>query len=819
MTKTEIPSGDSGEQTPPETNPTSVKSGSDAKVTKASTCERVWLWVLLAVVIIVAIGGLVATLVLESRKRARMQKNKNHHGHHEYYDDYHHHEYYDDEYHGYDDYFDVDDDAWGTAIETNPFEVDVSHFSADAAESYASIEDLRADIELLGKVFANRIILGEANKRVHNKGNRYYDDWGPFFEADVAMASPTEGDMAKDSGTPENFFRGMDDFETYQHEVGAVKDDLVKSDGVYVYACVDDRIERWDLEGNLLRSIKITSGHSWGGSVYASALLMNPEGTRLVVIGSDTGGYSSYDDIMDQKGQTLVSVFDIEGGSFTELSKKNIDGYPNTSYIVGNNVHIVTKSSLSTWGLFDDHLHLHNFYDIKSNEEYVVAAKAAAEKKIIPSFVKRMVDLVSSGDEIYLSPIVGYPDGYKSLTQVHSFDISEIATTNALDVNMSKSLVLGPGHTGYVYATGGWLWVSDETWAWGRGSLASSTETTLLGFRLDGASTSFAATTTIPGELLSQFSIDFVEDNGKEYVRVAITQNSFDSMWWEPRPFVMSEVDEAEDEAEDESESSTLNEIIIFEIPSAESDSFQMTRLGSVEVGKKDETITAARFFGNLSYIVTFERTDPFYVLDLSDPENPTVLGELEVPGFSEFMHPITADNSMLITVGKDANEFGAVTGFQVSIFDSSTPTDPKLLDRLVIEGGSSSASWDERAFRYIQVGDVGRLIVPLYQYDNDRFGNYVNTMDGFSVFGVDLSKTEEMITRELDINHHVEHKKDYYGHRDCYCRHIWLPQRSLVFDGNLMTMKNSLVASTDLGSGETLWNMTLEEDQDCCHN
>ena len=138
------------------------------------------------------------------------------------------------------------------------------------------------------------------------------------------------------------------------------------------------------------------------------------------------------------------------------------------------------------------------------------------------------------------------------------------------------------------------------------------------------------------------------------------------------------------------------------------------------------------RFFDNISYVVTFEQTDPFYVLDLSDPMDPKVLGELEIPGFSQFMHPIKQDNSMLITVGQDADKNGRTLGFQISIFNSTIPTDPKLIDRLVIEDekdswSGSSASWDERAFRYIQVDDFGRLIIPVYVYAPwDNSGNNV---------------------------------------------------------------------------------------------
>lgn len=222
---------------------------------------------------------------------------------------------------------------------------------------------------------------------------------------------------------------------------------------------------------------------------------------------------------------------------------------------------------------------------------------------------------------------------------------------------------------------------------------------------------------------------------------------------------------------------------------------------------------------------MTFERTDPFYVLDLSDPQEPKVLGELEIPGFSEFMHPITDDNSVLLTIGQDTDEQGVSLGFQISVFDSTDPTNPLLLDRLVLENDSqqwsgSTASWDERAFRYLSVGDLGRLIVPVSIYAGvDEKGNQLGqNFEGFMVFGVDLSQEENIITKEMEIDHtgigwQFASAEVYQG---CYCFSA-LPERSMVFNGDLMTMKNQRVASTNLVTGESVWNITLNDSQMCC--
>ena len=243
-----------------------------------------------------------------------------------------------------------------------------------------------------------------------------------------------------------------------------------------------------------------------------------------------------------------------------------------------------------------------------------------------------------------------------------------------------------------------------------------------------------------------------------------------------------------------------------------------------------EQIITAVRFFDDVSYVVTFEQTDPFYVLDLSNVDNPVVLGELEIPGFSQFMHPIKdGDNSMLITIGQDADANGRTTGLQISIFDSSNSTDPKLVDKLLVENdpntsSNTGAAWDERAFRYIQIGDLGRLIIPVQMYSHswDEFGNTLwNNFEGFMVFGVDISKEVDLIERLGMINHTrstYPYEKPDTVDRGCYC-YTQLPERSLVFGGNVMTMKNQKVISTDLTSDETLWTLDLGQELECCPN
>lgn len=790
-------------------SPPAIKGGANMKRIKTTIAERVVIGVIITVVIVVAICGVVFTL---GRKSSRGDYNNNSYESSQPYDPY-------------------GSFGRGDTHINKPFNVADSLFTSNETKPYASTYELRKDIEALVFTYANSVIMQQANI--------YQAEPTPFFggpehglsqEFDGAAApssSVAKDNMMKDSSP---VFEGVDDFETYQHEAGVVKNDLVKSNGAYVFVAMNNRINVFDVKGNAFESSTIASE---GGHTSINGMLMSSGGDKLVVIASEYPDYAEGLElsIIVESRRTKVTIFNIDGSTLTENSQTYIDGYNVESYMIGDNVHIVTRMSLRKWEYLDRNLYRWKIGEMLTNEQYVEKATALAQT-IIPEFIDEILDYFTEGDEIILSRLVGLSDSsnaYTTINQVYSFDLSKTGDEGGIEFSASRSLVMTQGNNANVYATNEWIWVTDTTFAWHLEQ--QDYNTMLLGFRLDGASSKFAALGTFPGEISSQFSIDFKKEGGKEYVRVAVTQNFFNDFWVgrpmprpmpttttvqrESKPVIDGMIEDAVDEAEDavfeeiDEESRTLNKVIIFEIPEP-SDSQEVNRLmelGSIEVGKKHETITAVRFFDNISYVVTFERTDPFYVLDLSDPMNPEILGELEVPGFSEFMHPIKEDNTMLLTVGQDADENGRVTGLQISIFDSTTPNDPKLVSRLVVESASSSASWDERAFRYVQVDDVGRLIIPLYDYLGwDR----LNSFDGFTVFGVDLNRTD-MITREIEINH--IQSRDSKSENQCYG---YLPERSFIFDGNLMTMKASTVISTNLVSEEIQWSHVFQGESYC---
>jgi hypothetical protein len=124
-----------------------------------------------------------------------------------------------------------------------------------------------------------------------------------------------------------------------------------------------------------------------------------------------------------------------------------------------------------------------------------------------------------------------------------------------------------------------------------------------------------------------------------------------------------------------------------------------LVRRGDVGGLGRGERIYAVRFIGDVGYVVTFRQTDPLYTVDLSDPDRPRVAGELKIPGYSAYLHPVGDD--LLLGVGQEATDDGRVQGLQLSLFDVSDLARPARLQkaRLGERWSQSSAEWDHHAF------------------------------------------------------------------------------------------------------------------------
>jgi hypothetical protein len=123
-------------------------------------------------------------------------------------------------------------------------------------------------------------------------------------------------------------------------------------------------------------------------------------------------------------------------------------------------------------------------------------------------------------------------------------------------------------------------------------------------------------------------------------------------------------------------------------------------------------------FAGPRAYVVTFRRTDPLYVIDLANPAQPRVTGELEMPGFSDYLFPLA--DGRLLGIGREASNIGFVSGVKIALFDVADPAQPRLLDSRVLgERGSSSAlDYSRHGINLLAQGDGVRIALPVLLYE-----------------------------------------------------------------------------------------------------
>jgi uncharacterized secreted protein with C-terminal beta-propeller domain len=306
-----------------------------------------------------------------------------------------------------------------------------------------------------------------------------------------------------------------------------------------------------------------------------------------------------------------------------------------------------------------------------------------------------------------------------------------------------------------VYASKKSLYVAQTSdWWWGFAPSEMTMTTAIHKFELDPSRpspVSYAASGSVDGWVLDQFSLS--EHNG--YLRVAATE--FD-WWWGSTP-----------------EQERASSVTVL----ADDAAGNLREVGHVGGLGPGEQIFAVRFMGDKAYVVTFERIDPLFTLDLSNPMFPKVVGELEVTGFSSYLHPIGDD--WLLAVGQEADEEGRVLGLAVSIFDVRNFANPVLAHRYLIESDEHTWSWsdalhDHHAFTYHR----GVLSMPAY------IGGAEGRFSGLLVLAAD----PERGIWELGRIDHQDLKKDD--------SHAWM-RRSIYIEDAIYSLSSAGVKVNSL--------------------
>jgi hypothetical protein len=305
------------------------------------------------------------------------------------------------------------------------------------------------------------------------------------------------------------------------------------------------------------------------------------------------------------------------------------------------------------------------------------------------------------------------------------FDMLSIVTLDlggSLDAPTGASSVMASGDT--VYASADRMYITTNIWEpiinqrtneW----LDENYQTAVHRFSIAGdGPASYEASGSVDGHLLNQFSMN--DRDGVFYV--ATTTGA---PW---------------------SGESSESQIVAMEV-----DGDQLVEIGKVGGLGKGERIFSVRYVDDTAYVVTFRQIDPFYVLDLSDPRNMSVQGELKIPGFSSYLHPIS--DTLVLGVGQDATDGGRTTGTKVSLFDVSDPANPLEVDVWTLPKGSSDAEFDHRAFLWW--APTNTAVLPLQSF-SDRFSGAV------------VLKIENNTITEQGRIQHSEEETGEVGQTDC---------------------------------------------------
>jgi inhibitor of cysteine peptidase len=230
-----------------------------------------------------------------------------------------------------------------------------------------------------------------------------------------------------------------------------------------------------------------------------------------------------------------------------------------------------------------------------------------------------------------------------------------------------------------------------------------------------------------------------------------------------------------------------------------------MKTIGSLTHIAEQEKIYSTRFIGDRLYMVTFKRIDPFFVIDLSSPEHPKILGKLKIPGYSDYLHPY--DSTHIIGVGKETatNDWGGVStrGVKLALFDVSDVEHPKQVGKVEIgeSGTDSAALYDHKAFLF----DKGKnlLVLPIRQVTTipgvQKPGYYNNQQRiwyGAYVFGVDPD-TGFVLRGTVE---HGSGSSGYYW----YGSSANEVKRSLYIGSDLYTISSAKIVATDLSNINT---------------
>lgn len=565
-----------------------------------------------------------------------------------------------------------------------------------------------------------------------------YDGMMIMEEMSVPMAtspdSETKSGEEEQSIEPLALSEDRAEYSTTNIQVEGVDEaDIIKTDGEYIYI----------VKGGNIRVVKAyppaqmqeLDAVDFGDeeAIYPDEMYVDED--RLIVVANSYGYPIEPMEVENNErywygGEpvTHLYIFDISDKADISLMRTlDFEGDYSSSRKVDDMVYLVVNKTEYVYGLSED-----------INEDDIIPLYKDSKSG--------SVEPVSRCGDIWYWP-----------TESTEYLIVAGVSVNESDAEISKQVVLGS--SGSIYASRENLYVAEVIYGWdwlwtakGVTNQDDKEKTIIHKFGL-GSNIEYLGNSSVKGTILNQFSMDEYKGN----FRIATTLGD---VW--------------------DTENLSQNNLYILDS--------NLNLTGSIEGIAPGEKIYSVRFMGDRAYMVTFKKVDPFFVIDVSDPGDPRILGKLKIPGFSDYLHPY--DENHIIGFGKeaiDASEeqisarnldFAWYQGLKVAMFDVTDVNNPVELYKVVIgdRGTDSELLHNHKALLFdkdkgiiafpVMLAEVSESLKNNPNTPAETYGDYV--YQGAYIYNVSLENGFDFRGR---ITHYDENevaeKAGYYWSGD----------------------------------------------------
>ncbi|MFH1229335.1 MAG: beta-propeller domain-containing protein, partial [Candidatus Aenigmatarchaeota archaeon] len=610
-------------------------------------------------------------------------------------------------------------------------------------------------------------------------------------EATSSGSAPTA--VSSDTG------RTSSDYSKTNIQVEGVDEpDFVKNDGKYIYVVSGRKL--YIVDAYPAESSKIISQLEFNGT--PQDILIN--GDRMTVFGYQDYDYSSSGVSIPEIGimprrqyspRTFVKVYDLTDRANPILKRNvSVDGNYYDSRMIGDYVYAIVNQPvyysdptpipmpmIESNGVTKTVAASDIYYFDYPDNSYIFTNIVALNVKADAEEVSTKTFLMGYSENMYVSQSNIYIVYTKRLNDYDFYDkiIDEaIMPSMPVDVQVKIGAIRASNSTKYekIQQIGGAISeyldslnpedsasimkIVETRMQTVQEEISKEIEKTVIHkISVNGPSIEYMTNGQVPGYTLNQFSMD--EYNGN--FRIATTTGNW--------------------------RSESLNHVYVLD--------GNLNITGKVEDLAHGERIYSVRFMGNKAYMVTFRQMDPLFVIDLSIPTDPKVLGYLKIPGVSDYLHPY--DENHVIGIGRDATDQGRVQGMKLSLFDVSDVSNPTEVSKYIIgdSGTYSEALYDHKAFLFDR--DKNLLVIPVstttYPRGPEVSAQQPEYWQGAYVFNLDLANGF-VLKGKITHENQTANKTDYY-----YYDYNTQIRRSLFIDSILYTVSNNMIKANRIDS------------------